>query len=278
MGRSSVISDVSKQIVNQLENSKSKSLNNKRNHKICEADHKAIDDFIVSKLWGEFEIRTQEAGWVTFCLSETGLSLWLTHLNSQLNYFINHYLEVPTGQSTQLISIDSIQNGVIQDAPLEDERVWQAQYAHGRGCSLLRLWNAQVDERYRVTMNTAIALEDLPSAIAREQNRDRSASAQQQVIHTLITLLDLAESDLFWIPYRYPSKQYFLLLKAVCQLCQSFEQFLAIDLSGFGQVNPQAAASTKSNFQARFALVSIVQKTLKVLLVRCLGISAPTHL
>ncbi|MFK8185926.1 MAG: hypothetical protein AB8B99_21320 [Phormidesmis sp.] len=111
-----------------------------------------------------------------------------------------------------------------------------------------------------------------------EASQMASASATHQVIHALAALLDLAENDLFWIPYRWPSKQYFLLLGSTGQLCQSFERFLSVDLSNFGEVNVRSSAATKSRFQANFTLALIVQKTLKVLLERCLGIVAPSQL
>lgn len=308
--------NLSKYIVNQLRNSKSKLLNNERKHKSCDQDHKAINNSIVSQLWDEFEIGTQRAGWISFRLSKGGVSLWLRHLNERLSDFINHLLEQPhfSSQSGQISSETAL------NSPQNDPQIWHAQYIHGRCCCLLRIWNAQVETDYQVKNKMPLEIAEMIVATTEGAilKQNQSSSAQQsppqnrstkyltepsassesaslsslsrghpsrghlsrrgQVIHDLVALVDLAESDLFWIPYRWPSKQYFLLLKAICQLCQSFEQFLAVDLSQFGKMNKMSSIVTKRHFQANFALALIIQKTLKILLERGFGVPAPMQL
>lgn len=268
--QSLTLSDVSDQVLNQLINQKSKLLNTDRNHKSCERDHKVVDNFVVSQLWDELKIETKRSGWVSFHLSVVGVNLWLKHLNTELSNLTNHFLDQPEKAPSNL------------SAPplLDDPQVWQAQYTHARCCSLIRLWNAQVDGPYQVRNDTDWVARDMTAnnSDRRRWEPPQSASARKSVIYALITLLDLAESDLFWIPYRWPSKQYFLLLNAVIPLCQAFEQFLAIDLSGFGNVNILSETAVKCNFQVSFTLALIVEKTLKVLLEGCLGVDAPIEL
>jgi len=268
------LSDVSKQIVSQLRNNKSKIINNAKKHRCCERDHKDINIFIISQLWDAFEIETNRSGWISFCLSEAGVDAWLKHINCRLSNLIN---ELPCQRKTSSFH-----------PQLGDSRAWQMQYTHARCCCLLRLWNAQVDSLYQVGNDTPLFLEGaFRDRLGRGHvggERDRtlassaSRSASRPVIHALIHLIDLAESDLFWIPYHWPSKQYFLLLEATAQLCQSFEQFLSMDLSGFGNVDNTGSALLKLEYQSRFSLTLIVQKTLKVLMERHLAIRAPAEL
>ena len=260
------LSDISKQIVSELRNGKSKLINNQKKHNCCEPDHNNVDIFLISKLWDEFEIETHPTGWMSFCFSDAGVQTWLTHLNGQLSIFMSRLsCQMHTPPSEPLLG---------------DLRVWQMQYMHGRCCALLRQWNAQVSPDYQVKNDTSFQRGGVERGDRNsiQQASAASTTAHRQVVHALVTLIDLAECDLFWIPYRWPSEQYFLLLKAGCQLCRSFEQFLSMDLSGFGAISDASAAIAKRNFQARFLLTLVVQKTLRVIMERCLGIIAPKQL
>ncbi len=66
----SSLSAVSKQIADQLNQLQLKTSNS-------ELDHQSRMLSPLSQLWSEFEIETQRPGWVSFRLSEIGISLWL---------------------------------------------------------------------------------------------------------------------------------------------------------------------------------------------------------
>lgn len=274
--------DISNRVVSLLEsdkkNAKTKLINSKKRHSSCELDHKDVDYFANFQLWEKFVIETSRPGWLGFYLPKSELINWLDRLDAQLSDFIAHYVD--TAQ-TDSVNQTPHQTPILLSAslsspkPTKDSRVWQAQYTYGRCCSLLRQWNAQVDQPYRVTNDTAFFSQHVLTAWNSSPESEDSWVTQYPVVHHLIELIDLVECDLFWIPYRYPSEQYFLLLKSVSQMCQSFELFLSSYIAGYASLSAQSPPKEKQRFQAYFTLVSIVQKTLRILLSRCLGVHAP---
>ena len=260
---------VTEENVVQLRKSKFKTINNKEKHQVCELDHTGLNNSVVSQLWNELAIETKRSGWIAFRLSEAGLIDWLVHLKHQLGSLqgLLCYREISSHAHASAAGLTS------------DNRVWQLQYTYSRCRCLLRLWNQQVDAQYQVKNDTPLCLPPLLCCESDSLGRGRRRVSHRthrstclQVVHSLIEALDYAECDLFWIPYRYPSKQYFLLLKAVAQLCQSLSLFMAEDLSGFGQINASSPASAKREFQARFGLLLVAQEALKVLMDRGLGL------
>lgn len=139
-----------------------------------------------------------------------------------------------------------------------DPSLWQVQYTHARCCSLLRLWADICPAAREKHPQPAVVpwMSDEYPQLRLDTPQD------QDLIQALIETAD----SLFWIPYRWPDRQYSLLLRASAQLCQSFETFYKTRLSGFGQVSSSAAAATYRLFQARFALVAATKSILKHLL------------
>jgi hypothetical protein len=260
-------SAISQQTVSQLKKNRSQTINSER-------DHNGSDRTLLFQLWAEFQIETQRPGWISFRLSDRGICLWLDQLQRLVD---NDNLTFSEALSTAAATpaIASFPTASLPIASPETEQMlWQVQYTHARCCSLLRLWQ-------QIQLAVAVPVLGCP-AFGLTQLLGMTPSVSATLIHGLIETVD----DLFWIPYRWPAQQYFLLLKRAVQLCQSFEAFYSARLSGFGQLS--AAVSTASSeacdreliaeLQAGFYLAIATKNILKVLLCRYLGAEAPVEL
>lgn len=263
--------EISQQTVRRLKKNRFQTINSER-------DHKGSDRTLLFQLWAEFQIETQRPGWISFRLSDRGICLWLDQLqrlfdNDNLTFSESLSTVPSTAAATPAIASFPAASLPIA-SPETKQMLWQVQYTHARCCSLLRLWQ-------QIQPEVAVPAPDCP-AFGLSQLLGMAPSVSMTLIHGLIETVD----DLFWIPYRWPSQQYFLLLKRAVQLCQSFEAFYAARLSGFGQLS--AAFSTASSkacdleliaeFQAGFYLAIATKNILKVLLCRYLGAEAPAEL
>lgn len=181
--------------------------------------------------------------------------------------------------------------------------IWEAQYTHARCCALLRCWQDTLQAAFiEPKPNKQNLNEQKPNGSKnRELNSGLNTSEQplaslllsasppscveridtphtQNLVQTLTAIAD----SMFWIPYRWPAKQYFLFRTASTQLCQAFEAFDRAEMSGFHSHTlttlPPQKAELALQFQARFALVLATQNSLKVLLEEHLGADAPTEL
>lgn len=262
--QSQTFSDVNRHLVDRLQKVMFEPM-------ICERDHNATDISLISQIWNEFEIETHRPGWIGFRLSELGTGLWLMHCLNQYDNGIDLH-EKPY----------DIADLLRQRSPA---LLWQLQYTHARCCTLLRLWQQAIALPYalpharhsRFTSLNEQALDDRVLKARRALAASPWLSAnhhQAQLVHSLIEFAD----DMFWIPYRWPSKQYSLLLKRALTLCQALEQFYAACLSGFPQVGQENAIASIRTFQAKFCLVQLTQKMLKTLLTQHLKVEAPVRL
>ncbi|MEL6603139.1 MAG: hypothetical protein AAFP20_07920 [Cyanobacteria bacterium J06614_10] len=211
-------------------------------------------------LWSKFEIENERPGWLAFRLSDSGIAEWLEYLRTSEPPPSHGQVQSPS-----------------ESAPTPNQRsqlaIWQAQYAHARCTSILKQWPS-VPVRLR-RPQAVYACE--PARIPWLDSGDRlqiQSPAAVGLIHTLITVID----DMFWIPYRYPTKQYFLLLKRTSQLYQAFEAFYRQCLPGFPQSSWEDASTGHCHRQAYIGLILVTQKVLKALLIEHLGQIPPDEL
>lgn len=263
----------------------------------CEPDHKDNARSLRFQLWAEFQIETQRPGWIAFRLCNRGIGLWLDQLPRLLcnsNSTISPDLPTLTNASFHTASASSVSSfciGAVANVesvadsiadPMADSvfrqradaMLWQVQYTHARCCTLMRLWQSICGELSE--SSTAEAAFD--SVRSLQMSAHMTVTSEARLIHALIETTD----DLFWIPYRWPSQQYFLLLKRAAQLCQSFDVFYAARLSGFGQLShaSSAADSAAMSYEFRFGfyLTAATENILKVLLCSYLSAEAPAEL
>ena len=240
-----------KTVVNRLDQSRS-------NLKTKSIDKQAICSDrtlpIEARLWLEFEIETQRSGWVGLSLTEKGQSDWLNFIQAQPfsssrggNRLSTNSRRSPALQSKS----NSLSNRLTSHSVAQ--MLWQVQYAHACCARLLAGFS-----------------EPAKTAPADLQPQSLSCTSQSLVRN----LIDTADS-LFWIPYRWPTQQYLLLLKRAMPLCQAFELFYRScewhDRSPRERGEKAAIAPPK-------ALVSATQNILKVLLEEHLGEKAPIQL
>ena len=187
----------------------------------------------LSDIWHEFEISSDRSGWISFQLSESGIAKWLQHLIKNdlmletchtlvIHQLSAGYSALPPASITQKQSSENVDISI--EATAVDRRLWPVQHTYARCCSLI----------HRCT-NTCV----YTTPLGQQQNSQaQNSQTSQQLLQQLIAMGDA----MFWIPYRYPSKQYLLFLKAANQLCQSFERFQKEDLPGLSC----CGASTRS--------------------------------
>ncbi len=227
----------------------------------CELDHNGYDVSSISQIWHELKIETHRPGWIGFHLSQAGIGRWLTHCINQ--YDISIVLH-----KKQVLMHSDYQ----QRSQASETLMWKLQYAHARCCCLLRLWH-QV-----CAMSTAssAALQFDSSVDSRLINWPwlETSCEHTQLVHSLVEVTD----HMFWIPYQWNSKQYFLLLERATFLCQALERFCATCLTGFSSISQSGAIASIHKFQARFHLIRMAQKTLETLLTGYLCAEAPTSL
>ena len=204
---------------------------------------------IEAQLWLEFQIETHRPGWIAFRLTPAGVNQWLTYLSkaspAPLFERAKRTPQIPTvgcsGLSTQPLA----------------ELLWQAQYTHACCCRLLR----QVQPPW-------------PQPEKEDAKSSFHTLQEQRLLHALVNTAD----DLFWIPYRWPTQQYLLLLKSSAPLCQAFERFCRTGFNSLAQqsaIHHSQVEPTRSRF---FILILATQNLLKVLLEEHLGEPAPERL
>ncbi len=237
--------EISQQAVQRLDQARQEQFNN-----LCLLEHKYCDSRLARQLWFEFEIGIQRSGWMTFCFSNQGVALWLQHTQQDLHGF--HKDSNPGDRQTFLLN------------EIDTSSLWQMQYTHARCCTLLALW--QTSQPDQSAAHLPWPTDTYPLSISTPQ--------AQRLIRALIETAD----DMFWIPYRWPNRQYILLLKRAAQLCQSFDQFYRGCLYGFSQLSPTSAPSEKSQFKANFELVAATRSLLKVILHKHFHAKSPTSL
>jgi hypothetical protein len=279
--------EISQQMVSRLEKKRFQSINSER-------DHKGSDRTLRFQLWAEFQIETHRPGWISFQLSDRGIGLWLDQLQQLIDddnskCFEECSEECSEALSTEALSTEALLTEALLTEALSTEAcsaiaafstppsdtekmLWQVQYTHARCCTLLRLWQ-QVQPDLAASAPDSAAF-----SAAFGLTHLLRPPPSVTLIHTLIETVD----DLFWIPYRWPAQQYFLLLKRASQLCQAFEAFSSVRLSGFGRLSqsftPASNPELIREFQAGFYLAIATKNILKVLLHRYLSAEAPTEL
>ena len=255
--RSLTLLDISWLISNRLQKVMFESMH-------CELDHNTCNVSSIPQVWNEFEIETHRPGWIAFRLSQVGIRRWLEHCLNQYDIGIVLHDKLLLMHATYQ-----------KRNPVSDEIMWQLQYAHAHCCRLLRLWQ-QVSAESKSDLASQHWLRDSlcdfpqkEAGLQAEQNK-----YQVRLVHSLIEMTD----HMFWIPYQWHSKQYFLLLEHAALLCQALEQFCAGSLIGLSDVAHSDVIALVSAFQAKFHLISMSQKTLELLLTRYLQAEAPTVL
>ncbi|NJM98604.1 MAG: hypothetical protein HC800_16895 [Phormidesmis sp. RL_2_1] len=166
---------------------------------------------------------------------------------------------------------------------LEHEAMlWNIQYTHARCCELRLLWDESQSSRCQSLGGESVGqahrspssvAAPLPWLDAEHQLRGHNIQSMQ-----LIQALMATADDMLWIPYQWPSQQYYLLLRRAIQLCQAFDSFYRACLSGFSQIPSGAEAAETLKFQAWFGLVVATEKILKALLESCFHAESPQTL
>ena len=265
--------EVSLQVVWRLQEASFQSISS-------EPDHKSEDHSLLFKLWSEFQIETQGSGWISFRLTEQGIGLWLEHLqrlSASRREGASNFLPCPSNGAAAQPNLHLLKADTLKaDTFALETMLWQVQYTYARCCLLLRQWQ---DIRHNAALRPDFPPTSLPAAgLGVADLRSLMAGSGERLIHALIEMTD----DMFWIPYRWPSQQYSLLLKSAAQLCQSFEAFYAERLSGFGGL-PSASGqpgfvARLDDYQANFYLAAAAKKVLQVLLSECLEAETPADL
>lgn len=243
----------------------------------------------LSEICSEFQIRTQRLGWLTFQLSNQGIANWLRQIQLQsMTKDKNHTFVInkPTLSTDELSSqtsllqrlfVDTFMNAPVikitsvtrsqkqfdavsnNDKPDEVHRwLWQSQYTYARCRSLLRYWPHAANANWL----------DAKNQLHFQQLED------WRLLQSLVATVDA----MFWIPYRCPTNQYFLLLKSSSQLCQAFDAFYRTRLAGFAPALADLSEPLQLQTQARFGLVLVTQRILKTLLEQYLEAIAPESL
>ncbi len=240
------LAEISQQIGQRLDQVRQEQFNN-----LCVLDHKGFDSSWSRQLWFEFKITTQPPEWITFCLSDQGVALWLQHAQQDLHMLYEG--GCPVGKQP------------LSTSEIYTSSLWQMQYNHARCCTLLALWQRSQPDQGRSS--------PLPWPTGLHSLRAFAPQAQ----HLTQALIDTAD-DTFWIPYRWPDRQHALLLRRATHLCQSFDQFHRGCLYGFSQLSPTAAPSEILRFEANFGLVAATRNLLKILLYKHFNAESPTSL
>ena len=290
---------LSQVVVNRLNQSRfnlKEKLTNKR--AFCSSYSLSIE----AQLWLEFEIGTQKLGWITFCLSHQGLCRWLQHIQSPLQADI---LSATVNSATDVLAPSitrpeqfykektssqlepfSMGHGSTRDMAkdtaqkeLTDRLLWQAQYTYAC-CARLEREHAAKGDAERLAL--------------REDGSDRSADYLLGQMHCddwqseyaqsspaarllICTLVNTSDS-LFWIPYRWPTQQYLLLLERAKLLCQAFEQFYRVCLCGSQHPYLAPKTSAIAHKPLNQILVRATKNILECLLQEHLGEKAPEHI
>lgn len=246
----------------------------------------------VARLWPEFKIKADRSGWITFQLSDEGLSYWLSHLQMPIKMSsetaqktiretiqkttsatakklpepLSKPLLTPALEKTFKAGEVYSQSKVLKKIAVE-EHLWLLQHTFARCNSYLKQAHShQLDCLGEANQNEPVAIAQLFGPA--------TAQSAQALIQELVRTTD----TMFWIPYRCPAEQYIFLLKQASLLCRSFQYF-------YGDCLPQHSwfASLPSPCQeaarhSQLAVVLAVRNTLKTLLERCFQATAPESL
>lgn len=266
-------------IVSYLEKIDSKSIISEPDHNLSLFPQRKLGGpSLLIKLWSHFQIETQQLGWISCRLSNAGISQWLEQVNASVSIGRPPCDLPPLLSASPSMPFSSEQPALSE---LQAQQLWQAQYSYARCCSLLRLWQPYRSSAAAGQRPLAEVQWFSPSPARtrhRATNPKHVISAQEQLIHVLIDTAD----NMFWIPYRFPSKQYLLLLKRAAQIYQSFDRFLSEEISGFGHFltsdNEPVRSHISLSWQAKFHLVSATHNILETLLHHHLRAQAPHEL
>ena len=289
----SVLSQV---IVNRLNQSRfylKKKLTNER--ALCSSYSLSIE----AQLWLEFEIETQKSGWITFCLSHQGLGQWLRHLQPRLQAdTLSESVNSPTDDlasnalASDITRLEQFskreallspprqypteRNATQERAQKEavDRLLWQAQYTYACCARIEREYVAKANaERFARQKDVGYLFEQIPCEYWQNEY-----ALSPPAVHSLVyALVDMSDS-LFWIPYRWPTQQYLLLLERAKLLCQAFEQFYRVCLCGLQHPYVASKVPAIAHKLLSQILVKATKSMLECLLQEHLGEKAPEHL
>lgn len=224
---------------------------------------------VLSNLWKSFKIENERPGWISFRLSNQGIYTWINQLQSisqmaekDHTLFIKKLPLEPVKNELSLRSVNQKHQMYVKAQA--NQLIWQAQYTHARCCALLRSGEAMrahqkclwVQDENVSQKGYVLMLESIFS-----QNQ---STPTRQLIQALIETAD----DMFWLPERYPAKQYVLLMKRAEQLSHAFDLFHRSNALIPGALQP-------------FPYLTLVDSTrnlLKLLLQGYLEVSAPSAL
>ena len=253
-------SDISKQLVDRLEQSRSNLTSKITNRQAVEPLQISS---AVAELWLEFEIETQKPGWIAFRVTRSGIEKWLDCLqrleiselerSSQRPPAFDKLSPRPQRYPSNEVSV---------------QMLWQAQYAHACCCRLLRQCRKQA---FSAAQSDRIG--QTPSS-ASQSGSLLSTDRAEALLQALVSTAD----SLFWIPYRWPNQQYQLLLKHSAALCQAFERFYGVRLCEFEWRGAIASNLDNTLSLRQLSLVAATKNVLKVLLEENFGVPAPEQL
>jgi len=265
-------------------------------------------------IWAEFQIRTQRTGWLSFELSNEGIAHWLSFIQTRsMNEAKNHTFVIGKSPSDisnfhnkksliqRLLSNDTCDTSTPQmtqnidryaqskQAPNQSQRpkvqewLWHAQYTYARCCTLISHWSSldgNITDGNITDGNITdgnITLSNISSLEYWLDNNRQLRASSPEDWRLVAALIEISDA-MFWIPYRDPQYQYFLLLRCANQLYQAFESFYRHQLCGFTQLSPTASDKQYLQMRSRFGLVKVTLNILKTLLERHLNEIAPEQL
>lgn len=220
-----------------------------------------------------FSLEANSSGWITFKISEQGLSQWLETLFSFFQNLTNSSDEtrdwhensqIHLRDSTALCpSLSRITH--IKDIPRNSTEIWLAQHAHARCCSLLRLGRQDGLIHLEAFPRGQSIIDPLPWLGENVSLRCQHSSEQQLIKQICQNLDEISCLSYFSDPGR--------TLKQIDKLSQAFRCFYA-DCLIFNEVKVNNLALA----QVRLGLVDLVRSLLQLLLEDGLGIPAPSEL
>lgn len=246
--------EASRRLINRLNQARA-SLSSKLSDELLESWRQPLS--IEAQLWLAFQIETQRPGWIAFRLTPAGTHQWLMYLS-------NFGLKTPVvpARGARLKGKPSDQQAA--------DWLWQAQYAYACCCRRLRQYQQQWPQLDSQRPNSQLDCRDNEHSFQTFQ----SQRSEQSLVHALVSTAD----DLFWIPYRWPDRQYLLLLKSVVPLCQAFERFERTYSSGLTQYSAIGHLEAMAMRSHTLLLLKATEKILKTLLEEHLDEPAPERL
>ena len=202
-------------------------------------------------------------------------------------YPVNHYLVEHRPVEHRPVEHRSVEHYPIEHHPKQGAAqrewttrlLWQAQYTYACCARIEREYIAKGNAERLALQEDA----DCLNAGHRFEQMDceywQNEYAQSTpAVHLLVCTLVNTSDSLFWIPYRWPTQQYLLLLERASLLCQAFEQFYRVCLCG--SQHPYVASKTPAiaHRLPHQILIRATKTTLKCLLQEHLGEKAPEHI